>query len=201
MSDSVRPHRWQPTRLPHPWDSPGKNTGVGCHLLYADLQGLISPIFKNFSKVGCISFWASCLRGYYFRLGVPESLFDGICIGLAFLAFPRVLSVGEESACNAGDTGNASSIYELGRSPREENGNPLEYFCLKIPWREEPKRGLKGSQRLRNNWETKHTHRQCCQPTLLALPFHRPRWGRTLSPPLGFSWASFVGSAHAPVGP
>ena len=33
MSDSVRPHRWQPTRLPHPWDSPGKNTGVGCHLL------------------------------------------------------------------------------------------------------------------------------------------------------------------------
>ena len=31
MSDSVRPHRQQPTRLPHPWDSPGKNTGVGCH--------------------------------------------------------------------------------------------------------------------------------------------------------------------------
>ena len=33
MSDSVQPHRWQPTRLPHPWDSPGKNTGVGCHFL------------------------------------------------------------------------------------------------------------------------------------------------------------------------
>ena len=31
MSDSVRLHRWQPTRLPRPWDSPGKNTGVGCH--------------------------------------------------------------------------------------------------------------------------------------------------------------------------
>ena len=30
-TDSVRPHRRQPTRLPHPWDSPGKNTGVGCH--------------------------------------------------------------------------------------------------------------------------------------------------------------------------
>ena len=29
----VRPHRRQPTRLPHPWDSPGKNTGVGCHFL------------------------------------------------------------------------------------------------------------------------------------------------------------------------
>ena len=33
MSDSVGPHRRQPTRLPHPWDSPGKNTGVGCHFL------------------------------------------------------------------------------------------------------------------------------------------------------------------------
>ena len=33
VSDSVRPHRWQPTRLPHLWDSPSKNTGVGCHLL------------------------------------------------------------------------------------------------------------------------------------------------------------------------
>ena len=31
VSDSVWPHRRQPTRLPHPWDSPGKNTGVGCH--------------------------------------------------------------------------------------------------------------------------------------------------------------------------
>ena len=31
MSDSVRPHRWQPTRLPRPWDSPGKNSGVGFH--------------------------------------------------------------------------------------------------------------------------------------------------------------------------
>ena len=33
MSDSVRPHIWQPTRLRCPWDSPGKNTGVGCHFL------------------------------------------------------------------------------------------------------------------------------------------------------------------------
>ena len=33
MSDSVWPHRWKPARLPHSWDSPGKNTGVGCHFL------------------------------------------------------------------------------------------------------------------------------------------------------------------------
>ena len=34
MSDSVRPHRRQPNKLPRPWDSPGKNTGVGCCFLF-----------------------------------------------------------------------------------------------------------------------------------------------------------------------
>ena len=33
MSDSGRPHRRQPIRLPRPWDSPSKNIGVGCHFL------------------------------------------------------------------------------------------------------------------------------------------------------------------------
>ena len=33
MSDSMQPHRRQPTGLPRPWNSPGKNTGVGCHFL------------------------------------------------------------------------------------------------------------------------------------------------------------------------
>ena len=33
VSDSLQPHRRKPTRLPRPWDSPGKNTGVGCHFL------------------------------------------------------------------------------------------------------------------------------------------------------------------------
>ena len=39
-------------------------------------------------------------------------------------------SVGQDSACNAGDLG---SIPGLGRSPGEGNGNPLQYSCLEIP--------------------------------------------------------------------
>ena len=35
------PHRQQPTRLPRPWDSPGKNTGVGCHFLLQPWQELM----------------------------------------------------------------------------------------------------------------------------------------------------------------
>ena len=33
LCPTVQPHRWQPTRLPRRWDSPGKNSGVGCHFL------------------------------------------------------------------------------------------------------------------------------------------------------------------------
>ena len=50
MYDSVRPQRQQPTRLPHPWDSPGKNTGVGCHFLLQCVKvKSLSPVrlFKN----------------------------------------------------------------------------------------------------------------------------------------------------------
>ena len=46
MSDSVRPHRPQHTRLPRPWDSPGKNTRVGCHAL---LQGIFLTQGSNLS--------------------------------------------------------------------------------------------------------------------------------------------------------
>ena len=46
--------------------------------LYGDLQGFISSIFKNFLRIVWISFLSSCFRGYYFRYGVPPSLFNEI---------------------------------------------------------------------------------------------------------------------------
>ena len=50
-----------------------------------------------------------------------------------YLVFPSS-SDGKESACNSGDLG---SIPELGRSPGEGNGNPLQYFCLENPMNRE----------------------------------------------------------------
>ena len=38
VSDSVQPHGLQPTRFLRPWDSPGKNTGVGCHFLFQGMK-------------------------------------------------------------------------------------------------------------------------------------------------------------------
>ena len=50
MSDSLQPHGLQPTRLLHPWDSPGKNTGVGCHFL---LQGIFPTQGLNPGLLHC----------------------------------------------------------------------------------------------------------------------------------------------------
>ena len=51
MSDSVWSHRWQPTRLPSPWDSPGKNTGVGCHFILqcmkAKVKAQLCPTLRS----------------------------------------------------------------------------------------------------------------------------------------------------------
>ena len=59
MSSSLRPHRLQPARLLYPWDSPGKNTGVGCHSL---LQGL------NLSLLHCRQ-----VLGHLSHQGSPQS--------------------------------------------------------------------------------------------------------------------------------
>ena len=50
MSDSLQPHGLQPTRLLYPWDSPVKNTSVGCHFL---LQG----IFPTQGSNPCLLHW------------------------------------------------------------------------------------------------------------------------------------------------
>ena len=58
MSDSIRPHRWQPTRLPGPWDSSGKNTGVGCHFLLQCMK--VKVKVKSLSRVRLLATpWAA----------------------------------------------------------------------------------------------------------------------------------------------
>ena len=69
MSDSVPPHRQQPTRLPHPWDSPGKNTGVGYHFLLQCMK------VKSESEVA-----QSCLTPRDpMNCSLPGSSVHGIC--------------------------------------------------------------------------------------------------------------------------
>ena len=68
VSDSVRPHRQQPTRLPRPWDSPGKNTDVGCRFLLQCIN------VKNESEItqSCLT-WSDPMN-----CSLPDSSVHGI---------------------------------------------------------------------------------------------------------------------------
>ena len=61
--------------------------------------------------------------------------------------------MGKESACNAGDTGDADSVSGPGRSPGEGKGNPFWDSCLENPMDREALRAVwfKGSQRVGHN--------------------------------------------------
>ena len=68
MSDSVQPQRRQPTRLPRPWDSPGKNTGVGCHFLLqcmkAKSESEVAQSFPTLSDPMDCSLPGSSVHGF-----------------------------------------------------------------------------------------------------------------------------------------
>ena len=142
MSDSVRPHRQQPTRLPRPWDSPGKNTGVGCHFLLQCMN------VKSESEAA-----QSCPTPQPSRLLRPWD-FPGKSTGVGAIAFsdlfhrgiqltgnqviPRASQVAlvvKNPSANAGDVG---SIPGLGGSPGEGYGNQFQYSAWRIAWTGEP---------------------------------------------------------------
>ena len=71
MSDSVQPHRRQPTRLPRPWESPGKNIGVGCQCLLQDLhkenyKTLVKKIKEDTNR------WRNVLCSWISRINIVK---------------------------------------------------------------------------------------------------------------------------------
>ena len=132
----MRPHRQQPTRLPCPWDSWGKNpTGVGCHFLLQCMK------VKSESEVAHSCLTLSDPMDYSPPGSSVHGIFQARVLewgAIAFsvdliLAFTYCLSellsgsAGKESAHNEGDLG---SIPGLGRSPGEGNGYPLRHSGL-----------------------------------------------------------------------
>ena len=136
MFDSVRPHRWQPTRFPRPWDSQGKNTGVGCHFLLQCMR------VKNESEVA-----QSCLTlRDPVDCSLPGSSIHGIfqarVLEWGAIAFSEILSYSFTIAFPGGASGkepayqyrrqDLGSIPGSGRLPGG-HGNPLQYSCLENP--------------------------------------------------------------------
>ena len=114
MSDSVQPRRRQPTRLPRPWDSPGKNTAVGCHFL------LQCMTVKSESEVS-----QSCLTLHDpMDCSLPSSSVHGIfqarVLEWGAIAFPkRHKRLGFNPW--------------VGKIPGGGHGNPLQYPCVENP--------------------------------------------------------------------
>ena len=72
VSDSVRPHRRQPTRLLCPWDSPGKNTGVDCHFLLQCMK--VKSESFHFTQRGSIL--NQEVRKEYWKSESPETTYE-----------------------------------------------------------------------------------------------------------------------------
>ena len=113
---TLQPYGLWPARLLPPQDSPGKNTGVGCHAL--------SPGDLPNPGIEPVSLKSPALQAGSLPLAPPGKLtFTGP------QDFPGG-SDGKVSVYNAGDPGSSPG---LGRSPGEGNGNPFQYYSLENP--------------------------------------------------------------------
>ena len=142
VSNSLQPHGLWPTRLLCPWDSLGKNTGVGCHALLQALRDpgieprpLRSPAmavgFFTTSAIweaGSKKTWRQRHRASINH--VQSSHLSHFQFFLIIYAWMKDFPNHKESACDAGDQ---SSIPGSGRSSGERNGHPLQYSCLENP--------------------------------------------------------------------
>ena len=120
MSDSFWPYRWQSIRLLCPWDSPGKNTGIGCHFL---LQGFFLTQGSNQCLHIC------CIEGRFFTTEPPGKLiFVFLCLISLSMNISQVALVVKNPLADSGDVREVDLIPGSGRCPGGENGNPLQYF-------------------------------------------------------------------------
>ena len=149
----MRSHRRQPTRLPHPWDSLGKNTGVSCHFLLQCVkvksESEVTQSCPTLSDPMDCSPPGSSVRGIFqarvLEWGAIASGYNLQCRRPQFNSWVRKVRwrrdrlptsvfsgfpcgpAGKESTCSVGDLG---SIPGLGRSPGEGKSYPLQFSAL-----------------------------------------------------------------------
>ena len=127
MSDSVRPHRRQPTRI-RSWDSPGKNTGMGCHFLLQCMK------VKSESEVA-----QSCpTLSDPMDCSLPGSPVHGIfqtSTGVGCHCLLRIFLIQGLNPCLLHllhHQADSLPLYHW-EKPGSNNGTPLQYSCLENP--------------------------------------------------------------------
>ena len=148
----VGPNRSDAARGPRAGVRPGCSPGSGHSFRAASGHSPRAPLGSvvtgrghmddgGRSSVPPLKLWVTCgllrLPGLWAVAGLPPVWeFGPHSQGPVFVPVLPVLSdrsAGKESACSAGDTGDRGSIPGLGRSPGEENWNPVQYSCLENP--------------------------------------------------------------------
>ena len=126
----MRPHRRQPTRLPHPWDSPGKNAGVGCHFLHQCMK-------VKWKLLSCVRLlvtpWTAAHQAPP-SMGFSRQEYWS---GRPLPSLQMVLVV-KNPPVNVGDSRDVGLLLGLGRSPGVANGTPLQNLCLENSMGREP---------------------------------------------------------------
>ena len=128
MSDSLRPHGLQPTRLLRPWDFPGKSTGAGCHCPWCAPVNICEGDFKLQSAIQAFSsshpFFFLLLVPSYFANYFETEIFKGSILGASLMAqMIKNLPVMQETDLIPGSR----------RSSGEGSGNPVQCSCLENP--------------------------------------------------------------------
>ena len=139
MSDSVQPHRRQPTRLPCPWGSPGKNTGVGCHFLFQCRKVKSLRHVRLFETPWTAAYQAPPSMGYsrqewWSGVPLPSPLICNICCSLgASLVAQQVKNLPAMQE---------TQVRFLGWEDPLEKEMTIHSSTLawNIPWTEEPDR-------------------------------------------------------------
>ena len=125
MSDSVRPHRWQRTRLCRPWDSPGKNTAVGRDFLPQCMkvksESEVAQSYPTLSDPLDCSLPGSSTHGI-FQARVLE--WGAIAFSMKYTRHCQ------KPACQCRRLRESGLIPGLGRSPGGGDGNPLQCSLL-----------------------------------------------------------------------
>ena len=133
MSDSVRPHRRQPTRLPRPWDSPGKNTRVGCHFLLQCMK------VKSESEVAqsCPTLRdpMDCSLPGFSAHGISQARvldYVAIAFSMKLVRKTKTMASGPITSWQI-DGEKVETVTDFIFRHWSRNGNPLQCSCLENP--------------------------------------------------------------------
>ena len=137
MSNSVQPHRRQPIRLPRPWDSPGKTTGVGCHFLLQCMK------MKSESEVAQSCPTLSNPMDFSLPGSSAHGIFQARVLEWVAIAFSHIHTTMHKTPKkgNAKECSNYHTIVLISHASTEKAIAPhSNTLAWKIPWAEEPGR-------------------------------------------------------------